>query len=214
VPAGDSTQPGVERDTADPVMRHLSSCIAARGYLLAGEFDKAVVLLEAEAEHAREHTLIRSFITLSLLLATARWKQGRHEAAIAAFEAALAPALFEGLKRPFIDEGDLLAGVVRELTTASEQRRGNRLRDVFLTELTAEMDKAGAGPRDDGSQLSPRERQVLRYLIQGRSNREIAAAMGLSINTIKFHIKNIFGKLGVSSRKDAVSATIRQHLLH
>ena len=200
-------------DESDPVMHHLNTCVAARALILAGRYDAAAQLLEMEAAEARRRQFMRSFITLSLLLATARWKEGRHEAAIKAFEAALSPALFEGLKRPFIDEADLLAGVIGELTAASEQRRGNRLRDVFLAELLVEIDGAGSKARGDGSELSPREQQVLRFLIQGRSNREIAEAMRLSINTVKFHLKNTFGKLGVNSRQEAVSVTIRRRLI-
>ena len=75
------------------------------------------------------------------------------------------------------------------------------------------MRSAARHPGEVESALSPREQEVLRFLIQGRSNREIADAMDLSINTVKFHMKNIFGKLGVNSRKDAVSATIRRRLL-
>jgi LuxR family maltose regulon positive regulatory protein len=83
---------------------------------------------------------------------------------------------------------------------------------VFLTELTAEIGRPAPAPAGGDSELSPREREALRYLVQGRSNREIADAMALSVNTVKFHLKNVFGKLGVGSRKDAVSATIRRRL--
>lgn len=197
----------------DPVMHHLNTCVTARALILAGQFDQAAALLQAEAASAQQRKFIRSFITLSLLLATAHWKQGRQDAAVAAFEAALSPALFEGIKRPFIDEADLLAGVISDLTAASEQRRGNRLRDVFLTELTAEIASARRPECDNSLEFSPREQEVLRYLIQGRSNREIADAMILSVNTVKFHLKNIFSKLGVSSRKDVVSIAIRRRLL-
>jgi LuxR family maltose regulon positive regulatory protein len=205
--------PARERDP-DPVMHHLDTCVAARAMILDGRFAQAADLLGAEVAAARRRPYIRSFITLSLLLATARWKQGRQKDAVAAFEAALSPALFEGLTRPFIDEGDLLIGVIGELTAASEERRGNRLRDVFLTELTSEIDNAGNPQGGGDSDLSPREREVIRYLIQGRSNREIADTMGLSVNTVKFHLKNVFEKLGVSSRKAAISAVLRRRLVN
>ncbi len=200
-------------EPTDPVMRHLSSSVAARDLLLAGQFNEAITLLKAEAEQARRGKFIRSFITLSLLLATAHWKKGQHEAANAAFEAALLPALFEGLRRPFIDEGAMLAGVISELTLASKKRRGNRLREKFLTELAVEIDSVGQKKQNEHSPLSPREQQVLRFLTQGHSNREIAEAMTLSINTVKFHIKNIFEKLAVNTREDAVSVTILRRLL-
>ena len=48
--------------------------------------------------------------------------------------------------------------------------------------------------------LTEREREVLRLLVQGASNREIAQRLVLSINTVKRHVYNICGKLGVQSR--------------
>ncbi len=204
---------GLEFSGSDLVMRFLDASVRARGLILAGQFQEAVDLLAERASEAREKNFVRSYITLSLLLATAHWKRGQHEVAVQAFEAALAPALFEGLKRPFIDEGDLLAGVLSELSAASEKRRGNRLRDAFIAELNGEITAARRQSSNKPSQLSPREKEVMRFLIQGRSNREIADAMELSVNTVKFHLKNIFGKLGVASRKEAVSATIRKRLL-
>lgn len=207
----ESEGPGITG--ANPVIIHLDTSVRARGLLIQGRFDEAVQLLSRQADAARQRKHIRSFITLSLLLATAHWKQGQHEVAVQAFEAALSPALFEGLRRPFIDEGDLLAGVLGELSAASEARRGNRLRDAFIAELSAEINAARREARGKDDILSPRENDVLRYLIQGRTNREISEAMNLSVNTVKFHLKNVFGKLGVASRKEAVSASIRRRLL-
>jgi LuxR family maltose regulon positive regulatory protein len=138
------------------------------------------------------------------------WAEGRHDAAVAAFESALSHSLFEGIKRPFIDEGEGLSPVIRSLTHASEKQRGNRLRDRFLAELIMETSSSTSPPQTDPGDLSPREKEVLRYLVQGRSNREIGDAIQISINTVKFHLKNIFDKLGVTTRKDAVAAGIRR----
>lgn len=53
--------------------------------------------------------------------------------------------------------------------------------------------------------LGPREAQVLELLIAGRRNREIAAHLGISENTVKFHVAKIFRKLGVATRAEATS---------
>jgi LuxR family maltose regulon positive regulatory protein len=205
------TPPQLEAN--DPVVRHLDTCTAARALILAGEYAQATEFLQNETHQARRRRQIRSFVTLSLLHATALWKAGRQEDAVSAFEAALSPALFEGLKRPFIEEGDLLVGVIGELTAASGERRGSRLRDAFLTELTAEIGRPGQEAEGGPAGLSPRERQVLRLLVRGLSNREMAEAMRLSVNTVKFHLKNVYGKLGVTSRKDASSIAVRSRLV-
>ncbi len=53
--------------------------------------------------------------------------------------------------------------------------------------------------------LSPRERDVLSYLAHGYTNAEIAQALGVSQNTVKTHIKNLFQKLDVSNRTQAAA---------
>ena len=57
--------------------------------------------------------------------------------------------------------------------------------------------------------LTPREMDVLRLLAQGHSNKEIARALFLAEETVKFHMRHILAKLGVQSRAQAILATIR-----
>ena len=57
--------------------------------------------------------------------------------------------------------------------------------------------------------LTDRERDVLALTADGRSNREIAAALAISEHTVKFHLASIFGKLGASTRTEAVHRGLR-----
>ena len=61
--------------------------------------------------------------------------------------------------------------------------------------------------------LTPREREVLQLLLEGASNREIAQHLVLSVNTVKKHVLNLCGKLGVQSRAQAIAKARRLHLL-
>ncbi len=201
------------RRSSDEISRQFMARIKARQLLIAGEYKQASRFLEQEAGSARSERQIHYFISLAVLLAASRWLAGETDAAVRAFESALSASIFEGIKRPFIDEGELVKGVIREVSQTTANRRGNRLRDAFIAELIAEIDASGEGEQKEDHLLSPREREVLRYVMQGQSNREIAEAMPLSVNTVKFHLKNIFDKLGVSSRKDAVSVAIRERLV-
>ena len=60
-----------------------------------------------------------------------------------------------------------------------------------------------ASPASEPSSLSPRQWEVLRLLVQGRSNKEIARTLGLAIGTVKIHVAVLFHKLGVTGRTAA-----------
>lgn len=70
--------------------------------------------------------------------------------------------------------------------------------------LTEAAQAAAEGP------LSDRERDVLRSLAEGHSNKEIAASLYIAESTVKTHLSNLFAKLGVSDRTEAVTAAIRR----
>lgn len=61
--------------------------------------------------------------------------------------------------------------------------------------------------------LSPREVEILRAAASGHSNMQIAEALAVSISTVKFHLNNIYSKLGVSSRTAAISTAIKRGII-
>jgi len=60
-------------------------------------------------------------------------------------------------------------------------------------------------PQPDSSALTDREEAVLALIAEGKSNAQIGAALSLSENTVKFHLKNLFAKLGVTNRTEAAT---------
>jgi len=73
--------------------------------------------------------------------------------------------------------------------------------------------------RDDGvagqpvASLTNREREILALLADGLGNKQIAARLGISTNTVKTHLELLFEKIGVSSRAEAVATGVRRGLL-
>ena len=67
--------------------------------------------------------------------------------------------------------------------------------------------------RADQKALSPRELDVLRLASKGYRNNEIARLAGISVNTLKYHLKNAFDKLGVTSRTEAVTEAIHRGII-
>ena len=67
-------------------------------------------------------------------------------------------------------------------------------------------------PQIAGEQLTERERDVLKCMVAGLNNNEISEKLVVSLDTVKFHISNIFHKLGIDSRVEAVKMAIEQKL--
>jgi DNA-binding NarL/FixJ family response regulator len=105
--------------------------------------------------------------------------------------------------------------------------RGYVLKSAIDLDLAAVVKRAAAGeaildPRltadplkgNRGSGLTPRELQVLQLICDGKSNREIAAALELSVNTVAVHRANIMNALGIHKTAELVVYAIRHGLVH
>jgi DNA-binding NarL/FixJ family response regulator len=107
---------------------------------------------------------------------------------------------------------DLLENAFREALTrmAAGQSLEHLLRQL-VRETSASRPEASAPRPARRLPLSEREYQVLREVAAGRSNKEIARALSLSLHTVKRHVANILNKLGVDSRVQAASFLHAHH---
>jgi NarL family two-component system response regulator LiaR len=117
-------------------------------------------------------------------------------------------------------QGALQAGAIGYLQkNVTAKELGIAIRSAYEGKMTLSAEAAQvlahsvAQPQIHGEQLTERERDVLKSMVDGLNNREIADALVISLGTVKFHISNIFHKLGVDSRVEAVKLAIEQKLI-
>jgi LuxR family maltose regulon positive regulatory protein len=166
------------------------------------------LLAEAEAS-MRMHSVLE----ILLLLALALEVQGDCTGALAALGRALALVEPEGYLRLFLDEGPSMLALLHEA-----QRHG--LAPGYVAKLLEAGSEWGVTDaklhphtRSLMEPLTVRERDVLRLVLDGASNREIACQLVLSVNTAKKHVLNICHKLNVQSRAQAIAKARTLHLL-
>jgi DNA-binding NarL/FixJ family response regulator len=84
------------------------------------------------------------------------------------------------------------------------------LRRLLSSDISDSRPLAAQMEDSPGGELTERESEVLALLAQGLANKQIAARLGISEHTIKFHVSSIYSKLGASSRTEAVRLGVRQ----
>jgi len=116
-------------------------------------------------------------------------------------------------------QGAIQAGAIGYLqknVTAKELghaiRAAHEGKMILSPEATQVLANSVAQPQIRSEQLTERERDVLRCMVDGLNNNEIAEKLFVSLGTVKFHISNIFHKLGIDSRVEAVKLALEQKL--
>ncbi len=170
-------------------------------------------LKEAAVQGRRARSLIEIGVLQSIALFARNKLQGRRlsqsgevPAALAVLENTLRLAEPEGYVRLFVDEGRPMAEMLYEAAAqAIAPSYCGRLLAAFA-ESESEPQSAKAPPAQELIEpLSQRELDVLRLMAGGLSNSDIAERLTISLNTVKGHSRNIYGKLNVSSRTQAIA---------
>lgn len=100
-----------------------------------------------------------------------------------------------------------MAARERELAAQRERERiGRDVQDAVSRALVGMVARARAGAVRD---LTAREVEVLRLMVEGLANKEIATRLGLSQKTVKTHVSSVLGKLGVADRTQAAVLAVR-----
>ncbi len=161
-------------------------------------------------------------VELLALQAVALQALGRVEEARSVLTRALSIAEPEGWIRTFIDEGALMGELLRAVLTAQRTQRGAAAQRIagYASRLLSAMgvEMPGAKPSAPSSAdlvepLSEREFEILRLLATSLSTPEIARELILSANTVRSHVKSIYGKLNVHGRIEAIQRARELRLL-
>lgn len=189
---------------------------------------KALQLLEALHLEAVKLGRGRSVIEILLLQALAQQAKGDTSQAMSLLRQALTLAQAEGFVRLFVDEGTPVASLLERIT-ARDREAGGWLKEYIHKLLAAFSDlrftiydlpsteESIVNPKSKIQNLveplSERELEILQLIAAGQSNEEIAQTLVIALGTVKKHINNIYGKLDVHSRTQALAQAKALNLL-
>lgn len=196
---------GIWKDQPYWWLPYLESRLALASYYSGIDRSRAIESLNDSLDCARRMGalvhVVRILVARALLLDIS----GNRARAVEDLVEALTLAAAERIVGPFLGQ----RGLVPLLRTVGRQAQDSYI-DIlvvdFANSIIARLSKSGS--EDEAGQLaglSPREREVLEELANGRSNKEIARLLDMTEHTVKFHLKNIFAKLGAERRTEAVA---------
>jgi LuxR family maltose regulon positive regulatory protein len=184
----------------------------ARVLTAQGKPEAALTILEPLRQQWETDGYQADLLKVLVLQALALQADHQTEEAVRALAEALALAEPGGLVRTFLDEGPPMATLLR--TVLSKKPAAPT---AFVHQLLAGFQETDESPSPTAQPLieplSQRELEVLGLIAAGLSNQEIADQTYVAVSTIKWHIRNIYGKLGVKSRTQAIARAQELNLL-
>lgn len=191
-------------------VRLAATMAVGRLWMVGGQTAQALQLVESARAEFTAAKLILPAHRLEALSIVILKQRGADEQALLRLQSLLDFVVAEGAIGVLLEQGRALEGLLN-----AAQRRNRELvlsgaqRDVIAQVLGRLQNTTPA----DQDGFSARELAVLRELCQGRSNKAIGQALDLSENTVKFHLKRIFKKLGAESRAGAITTALQRKLV-
>ncbi len=209
--------PGQVTDALSFKQQEQEALLLARWYLSQGNQGLAIQQLEDRLKVAQELGQVESVLEIQMLLALAHADLKQASEARELLYAVLIVAQRGGYQRLFLDEGDHLQALLRTLQPlAHEQLLSSYIQQV-LQNFKQSQDQNVANPSPAqtislAEPLSPQEERVLRLMVTGRSNPEVARELIVSVNTIRTQVQSIYRKLNVNNRVEAIETARHLHL--
>jgi len=184
---------------AEP-LREFEELTLARILLSSGEVESVPGILHPILEKAAAAGRMQTYLEALILLGLYHHARGEAAAALGWLKKSLELAAPEGYLRIFIDEGQPLLGLLPHLYPVAP---GLVEPILNASQTPAESRLAPIDRLPDP--LSEQEIRVLKLIVAGKSNAEIAAELVISVGTAKWHVHNILQKLGVGNRPQAIA---------
>jgi ATP/maltotriose-dependent transcriptional regulator MalT len=211
-------------DEVTRLQQEQEALLVARLRIAQGVADEALRLLETWRDDAHVQGRAYSALEIMVLQSLAHFAQQDLPQAKETLLQALANAQAAGYQRLFLDVGEAMAALLRvvwrDLKEEPLVTYGRTLLRAFVQAQPDEAmrphaEQVAASALESAfliEPLSPQERRVLRLLMVGLSNAEMAKEMFVSINTIKTQVQSIYRKLNVHSRQEACDTARHLHL--
>ena len=199
-------------------LREVEHVVLARLLIAQGSVDRATGLLQRLLENVERRGHRSREIELRNLQALVLQAMGDTAGALTTLQGTLALAQPGGFIRTFVDEGPPMArlllaaktrGIMPDYTAgllaAFDDLTKDERRKTETGEVIPVVRRMSASASSLVEPLSERELEVLQLITEGLTNREIASRLFVSVNTVKAHTRNIYGKLNVHSRTQAIA---------
>ena len=194
----------VDRRVADAAWLAHWRVHLARGQGPRDQADAATTLAARIETWAAEGSALQAIEGL-LLLAQVERQRGEPGAGARALDRALSLAVPAQVLLPFIELGPGIDDAFEQALSRSGGRGAPNLRARFLATVLDNLHRRAPPAATRHAQgLSPREAEIARLLAQGLSNKLIGRELALSEGTVKFHLRNLYAKLGAHSREEAL----------
>ncbi|MFZ5945571.1 MAG: LuxR C-terminal-related transcriptional regulator [Bacillota bacterium] len=197
-------------------LKEVPYMVMARTLYKTGQYHLAWQLLNKISQFDRERERYGRLVYVNIVSALVLKALNQQEEAIRTMEDAVSFATAEGYVRPFLSEGsevkELLLAIKATKPELLTPLKGLLSQQPENTDLRAISSLHSPGIKEE--LLSLRELEILSLMAEGLSNEEIGNRLFISLGTVKWHVKNIFSKLGVRSRTQAVAKAQRFKLLN
>lgn len=200
--------------TDEVVVSDLAEYLVLSRVLAACErIEEALYLLERLYRLVFKEDRLREKVKVLIVQSATLWRSGQTETALVQLEIAIQLAEPQGYIRSFVDEGPVMAEMLATYLKVQKDSHTPSVSKDYIKQL---LQTLNVTPEDELSLkeiLTEQETRVLRLIVDGLSNKQIAHRLSIKDETVKFHIKNIYSKLGVNNRVQALKCAKQLHML-